>query len=162
MKQYSINRNNQVTQIGSGKRLTNDGCKMTAGFVQPFGLCSEGNTLYVTDAASGKIKMVTPVHGTVTMLENLGKIYTTFGVHLKGQQQVESDLHDSCAKTHDMMDFIESHVNSAKTIQNIPQQLNCNGPQGTISHKTQVSVGLLNRGLEKCQNLMVICPVQVL
>ncbi len=48
-----------------------------------------------------------------------------------------------------MKELLEQNVESAKNDQNLNQQ--CNGPQGTISNKTQSS---LHSGLERCRYQM--------
>ena len=49
------------------------------------GLCTEGDNIFLTDAQIGTDKLVTTVNGTIQFLENLGKFYGAFSVHLKKQ-----------------------------------------------------------------------------
>ena len=46
--------------IGSGEETPIDGCEKTASFVQPTGLCTEGDSLFVTDTGSGALKLISP------------------------------------------------------------------------------------------------------
>ncbi len=49
--------------------------------------------------------------------------------------------------------FVEQHVESVKNVQNLNNDQQCNGPQGTVSHKT-FSIKLLHSGLERCRHQM--------
>ena len=52
-------------------------------FVQVHGICSVSDTLFTTDAAAGKIKLMTGLSGTTDFLEHLGILYDTFGITCK-------------------------------------------------------------------------------
>ncbi len=58
--------------IGSGQPLSLDGCMRSASFIQPSGICTEGKSIYVTDAASGKV--ISTLRGTIRFLCNLKSI----------------------------------------------------------------------------------------
>ena len=143
---------NVLDEIGSGLRLSSDGCKLSACFVQPLGICTEGKTVYVTDAATGKVKMISPVLGTTNLLLNLAKLYLTFGVHRKGTDRSGENLNTGCDHMTEVDNFIQSHVSCARNVQHLPDTAHTNGPQGTISQKTQISMKLMLHGLRKCQN----------
>ena len=51
---------------GSGNTGKNDGTS-TAMFTQLRGICSEGNTLYVTDVAAGCVKIVMGLSGIIPL-----------------------------------------------------------------------------------------------
>ena len=53
-----------------------------------------------------------------------------------------------------VVDFIETHIASARQVQQLTEQQHCNGPQGSSSQKTQVSVEMLLYGLSKCREQM--------
>ena len=98
---------NVVNQIRSVQRQSNDSCKISASFVQTVGLCAEGKPLYVTDAASGKVQIISSV------LNVLGKLYSTFGVHRKGTNNQGAKLHIGCHKIAEVEHVIQAHVSSA-------------------------------------------------
>ena len=43
--------------------------------------------IYITDAANGKLKLLSPIASTLSMLASLNQIYLSFGVHLKGMEK---------------------------------------------------------------------------
>ena len=47
------------------------------------GICSVSDTLFATDAAAGKIKVLTGLSGTTDFLKHLGILYDTFGITCK-------------------------------------------------------------------------------
>ena len=57
-------------------------CK-SCSFVQVHGICSVSDTLFTTDAAAGKIKLMTGLSGTTDFLKHLGILYDTFGITCK-------------------------------------------------------------------------------
>ena len=61
-------------ETGSGEKLSLDECKTFAAFIQSPGVYTEGTTVYVTDAACDKIKMVSPLNGTFSLLQNRRKL----------------------------------------------------------------------------------------
>ena len=78
----------------------------------------------MTDAATGNVKLITELSGTTQFLKHLGLLYDSFGITCKGT--------------------IAQHIT--------PQQMETtttNGPQGTVSQKTQQSAQLLLRGVRK-------------
>ena len=54
---------------GTGTRGQTDGAK--AKFSQPTSCCTEASTVYVTDSATGTLKMITRPSGLLKYLENL-------------------------------------------------------------------------------------------
>ena len=49
---------------GSGQRGNEDGTAKSCTFVQPHGICTVGETIFVTDAATGNVKLITELSGT--------------------------------------------------------------------------------------------------
>ena len=60
-----------ITTDGSGNTGNNDGTSTTAMFAQLQGLCSEDNTLYVTEITAGCVKIVTGLFGMIKFPKNL-------------------------------------------------------------------------------------------
>ena len=53
---------------------------------QPIGICVEfDSVVYIYDAQSNSLKIITPFSETVRFLNSVGKLYDAFAVHKKGQ-----------------------------------------------------------------------------
>lgn len=50
--------------VGSARDETCDGCQESASFVQPTGLCLEGDLLYVTDIGAGALNLIDNTYQT--------------------------------------------------------------------------------------------------
>ena len=57
--------------IGSGEETQIDGCEKTASFVQPTGLCTEGDSLFVTDTGAGALKLISPIGSMANFLQQV-------------------------------------------------------------------------------------------
>lgn len=66
--------------VGSGRDEPRDGCQEIASFVQPTGLCSEGDSLYVTDTGRGALKLITPTKPMAQFMENVRSLYYSHGI----------------------------------------------------------------------------------
>ena len=122
---------------GKGQQGAADSNALFAEFSQPYGICCEGRTQYIT----GCVKVVTPLDGTTEFLKHLGDLYRNFGVHLKDQKSIDASLVD--AKT-----CLQNLMTSLKTsVSDVQQQLGTdkvtNGPEGTVSSKTSKSCKLM-------------------
>ena len=75
----------EVTVLaGSGQRGNEDGTAKSCTFVQPHGICTVGEAIFVTDAATGNVKLITELSGTTQFLKHLGLLYDSFGITCKG------------------------------------------------------------------------------
>ena len=70
---------------GTGTGGQTDGAKAT--FSQPTSCCTEANTVYVTDSATGTLKMITRPSGLLKYLENLNQFLSVFGVHRRNEHR---------------------------------------------------------------------------
>ena len=61
--------------MGNGKEGTS-GTGEICTFVQVHAICCLQNTLFVSDVAAGLVKIVSPLTGTVSFLQTLGKLQT--------------------------------------------------------------------------------------
>ena len=68
--------------------VLNDNCS----FVQAHGICCISNTIFVTDAAVGKVKLVVGMSGTLSFLYHLEPIYDSFGITRKGSTPAQMTL----------------------------------------------------------------------
>ena len=71
-------------QEGSGHRGNEDWTVKSYTFVQPHGICTVGETIFVTDAATGVVKLITEQSGTTKFLKRLGLLNDSFGLTCKG------------------------------------------------------------------------------
>ena len=83
VKLYNPSTKKVETLTGDGSEGAQYGIGKTCGFVQVHGICSVSDTLFTTDAAAGKIKVMTGLCGTKDFLEHLGILYDTFGITCK-------------------------------------------------------------------------------
>ena len=73
---------------GKGQQGASDGSALFAEFSQPYGICCEGRTQYVTDASTGCVKLVSPLDGTIEFLKHLGDLYRNLGYSIQQDQQI--------------------------------------------------------------------------
>ena len=69
---------------GSGQRGNEDGTAKSCTFVQLHRICTVGETIFVTDAATGNVKLITELSGTTQFLKHLGLLCDSFGITCKG------------------------------------------------------------------------------
>ena len=153
-----IESNGAVTVIaGTGEEGNKNGSGSSASFGQPMGLCIEGDNIFVTDGQIGAVKLVTTVTGTIQFLENLGKFYGAFSVHLKNKPAKRHTIEEAYRMVKDVSSYIKSTVSSVQEIRNSGGTTN--GPQGTVASKTVKSVHLVEKGLNKLRlNLAGVNP----
>ena len=112
-----------------------------------FFLRSSRLSLFVTYGQIGTVKLVTTIRGTIELLQNLGKFYQAFSVHLKHQPSEQHTLKGA----HEMVKGVSAYFKSA--VDEVKSTINSNrvtsGPEGTISTKTATSLELVEKGLEK-------------
>ena len=78
VKRLDVMTGNIFIVAGSGSTGPSDGKDSDISFTQLHGIWHEGQVTYVTDAASGSVRMITPLAGTVKFLRHL----TYFMIHL--------------------------------------------------------------------------------
>lgn len=111
------------------------------------GIYSISETLFVTDASAGLIKIMTGLSGTVNFLNHLGILYNSFGITCKigtSQPFTPGQVSSNVKKVHG---YIKSTVRKVKERNNLKEDSTTNGPHGTVSQKTQTSVKLLKNGV---------------
>lgn len=67
--------------VGSGVDSPEDGCEKTASFVKPTGICTEGNTMFLTDTGAAAVKIMTPAEPLADFLNHNSMLYTSRGIH---------------------------------------------------------------------------------
>lgn len=66
--------------VGSRIDSSKDGCEKTASFVQPTGVCAEGETIFLTDTGAAAVKIVSPAEGLADFLKQNSMLYTSRGI----------------------------------------------------------------------------------
>ncbi|CAB3982119.1 Hypothetical predicted protein [Paramuricea clavata] len=75
-----------VVIAGTGKEGNLNGKADKASFAQPMGVCVElDKKIFITDAQTGSIKLITSITSIVQFLSHLGLLYKAFSVHMKHQ-----------------------------------------------------------------------------
>ena len=131
--------------VGSGRDERHNGCQESASFVQPTGLCSEGDSLYVTDTGTGALKLITPTKPIAKFLENVRVLDSSDGIHSP------MPLVESCISSIEKAkaDF-EKAVEDAKC--NSAGRKIVEGLHGVPSSKTIGSVRMTLEALKKIKN----------
>ena len=138
--------------MGTGKEGTNGETGETCTFAQVHRICCLKNTIFVSDVAAGMVKIVSPLTGTVSFLQTLGKLYDSFII---GAQTVDGEslsLEDAVNNVSSVNEYIKSTVATVKQHYNMKEAAATNGPDGTVSKRRQVSLELLEQGMTRLQN----------
>ena len=134
------------TLLGSGQEGTSDEPDETCLLTQVHGICSLEKTLFASDVAAGTIKLVSGLSGTVSFLQALGSLYDSFGIPAQSTEKTDMSLQD--AKVSYVNDNITKTVSEVKQRYRMKETTaTINGPEGTVSKKTQVSLNLLEQGM---------------
>ena len=103
--------------------------KAAASFKCMHGICRVADTLSTTDAAAGKIKLMTGLSGTIAFKNTLAFFSDTFGVTCKAStfqlitpEQVTQDLNT-------VDEYIKATVMNVKETNNLKEDSTTNGPQ---------------------------------
>ena len=155
VKEYNPEKNAVTVII---EEENSDGSEKSASFVQVHGICTYEKSLFVTDVAVGTIKLVTGLSKTVTFLKNLVCLYDTFGIHEKGTPAQKVTLKEAKENVDKVYSEVKRTVASVKERFNLSRETN--GPEGTVSKKTQDSLTLLRKGMNRLiENINSINPL---
>ena len=136
---------------GCGSAGSSDGKASESSFTQLQAIWG-GEVLFVTDAATGSVHMITPLAGTVAFLRNLGLLFDSFGVHLKGQKPPAVSIRDAVSTLSIIVQFVED---CTMQVQKITRKKSpTNGPEGIISRRTQISTVMILHGLTRLGSLL--------
>ena len=113
-KMYDPAKDSVKVLLGFGQEERVDGTKDTCSFTQVQGSCSLGKVLFVSDVATGAMKLVTSLAGTVSFLKSPGCLYDSFGIHCRGEASEGCTLEK--AKTNDaaIIKCVKSIVDKVK------------------------------------------------
>ena len=153
-KLYQINKDGESQRFaGSEVDGCQDGPAAECQFKQPIGICVEfDNVVYVCDAQSNSLKVLTPVSETARFLSALGKLYDAFSVHKKGQSIPPRSLPVAIDKVRQCKEVFSEYERSVRSIDGF-SQITLNGPQGVISATTMKSIDMIFWALERLKSL---------
>ena len=116
--------------VGSGIDSPEDGCEKTASFVQPTGICAEGETIFLTDTGAAAVKIISPTEPLAEFLNHNSMLYTSHGIH--------SDRHPSLPEAISLMEKAVSYFEKAITAARakLDGRTTVEGPHGVPSSKT--------------------------
>ena len=141
--------------IGSGQEKNSDGSEKSASFVQVHAICTYEKSPFVTDVAAGTIRLVTSLSKTVVFLKNLG--YDTFGIQEKDTPAKKVSRREAKENVDKVCSEVQRTVASVKERLNLSRETN--GPEGTVSKKTQDSLTLLRKGMNRLiENISSLNP----
>ena len=152
VKFFSPSEKNVKTLMGSVQEGASDGMDETCSFTQVHGICSMEKTLFISNVATACIKLASGVSGTVSFLKVLGSLYNSFGNGAQSIQKAKLTLQDAVHKVSYVNDNITKTVSEIKQRHSIKETTATNGPEGTVSNKTQVSLKLLEEGMRRLHN----------
>lgn len=138
-----------VIGISTRQPKSVDGSQYCAAFAQPLGVCAEGKSVFLCDAAAGRLKLVTPITGMISYLEALYDVYKAFGIHIKS----EPTLPKAVNILGGVVEFLrkgEDHIRSSTGLTRTQLQ----GPDGAVASKTVDSTELLMNSLSSLQALL--------
>ena len=90
--------------------------------------------------------------GTLSFLYHLGLIYDSFGITCKGSTPAQMTPELVVSNVRKVHQYFQSTVRKVKESNQLKEDASTNGPQGTVSKKTQISIELLLKGMT---NLMI-------
>ena len=90
--------------------------------------------------------------GTLSFLYHLGLIYDSFGITCKGSTPAQMTPELVVSNVRKVHQYVQSTVRKVKESNQLKEDASTNGPQGTVSKKTQTSIELLLKGMT---NLMI-------
>ena len=139
--------------IGSGKKEASYGTDETCFLItQVHGICSMEKTLFVSDVATGCIKIASGLSGTVSFLQVLGSLFHSFGIRAQSIEKAHMSLQDAVDKVPYVNNNTTKNVSEVKQRHSIKETTATNGSEGTVSSNTQVSLKLLEEGMHRLHN----------
>ena len=105
-----------------------------------------------SDTAVGTIKLVSELTGTVSFLHNLRCLYVSFGIGAITINAVQLSPRDAVTNVSSVNEYIKNTVAEVTQHFNMKETTATNGPDGTVSRKTQVSLVLLEKGMRLLQD----------
>ena len=129
--------------------LSKDGCETTSKLVQPTGITTEGETVYICDTGIGAVKLVVPIAAYITFLRMINQLMRIFGLHYK----FPPCLSDAIRMLREVVTYFRRAVMQAAEKQNRPPE-GMQGPQGVPSYTAVSSIEDLLTSMENLSNII--------
>ena len=149
-------------QIFAGTKVegSQDGPVLECQFKQPTGICVEfDSVVYVCDALSNSLKIITTLSETARFLKSVGKLYDAFSVRKKGQSPSPRTLPEATEKVKECKQILAEYENSVRSIEGC-SEMTLNGPQSMVSAATVRSVDMLHWGLDRMKSLFSALSIE--
>ena len=105
------------------------------------------------------MKLITELSGTTQFLKHLGLLYGSFGITCKGTIPQHFTPQQMVQKVNEINIYLKATVSKVKEDNNLKETATTNGPEGIVSQKTQQSVQLLLRGVNRLlENINTVNP----
>ena len=119
------------------------------------GICVElDKNMFITDAQTGSVKLITSINGIVKYLSHLGLLYKAFSVHIKHQAVPKRSLPEAIELLEELDSYLETITAKALSHSNDCSTGKPSGSQGTISYQTKLSVNMILNGLKDLEALV--------
>ena len=130
-----------VVIAGTGKEGNSNGKGDQASFAQPMGICVElDKNMFITDAQTGSVKLITSINGIVKYLSHLGLLYKAFSVHIKHQAVPKRSLPEAIELLEELDSYLETITAKALSHSNDCSTGKPSGSQGTITRQSFRSI----------------------
>ena len=110
------------------------------------------SVVYVCDAQTNSIKLLSKINHCAKFLRAIGAIYEAFSVHNKGGSYEKKTTEEAIGLVRHCKTVLEEHAYQIRAESNITGALN--GPQGHVSAKTVNSVKLMEWGLGRLTDIL--------
>ena len=149
IKEFDTTTGNLTTISGSGTPASKDGCKSSASFAQPTGVCCENGTssLYVVDCSTGRLRILTSTQALAKYLDNLWHFMSAYGLTSKEDATDFQEIQNRVQEYYAFHEECSLEVQKIKGFTNATQ-----GPDGTLSSNSLNSVKMILEGLEKLKD----------
>ena len=119
------------------------------------GICVElDKNIFITDAQTGSVKLITSIKGIIKYLGHLGLLYKTFSVHMKHQTVPKRSLPQAIELLEELDSYLGTTTEKALSNSNDGSTGKPNGSRGTISNQTKLSVNMILNGLKDLEALV--------
>lgn len=147
---------------GSGRKAIINGVAGDSAFAQPTGICCEGSTVYVADAAGRSIRLIVTQPAALTSyLKHLHKLPTMFGAHLEGKQAQQHSLAEATAYLGELLDDLRSWNSFINISRGKSKDARVQGPDGGVPSQIVRSVDMLLGTLNQAIQLLTAIHVDL-
>lgn len=121
-----------------------NGASLNSSFKSLLGICTEGNTIFITDPYTGQLKMISDVSVCSEFLEKLALLHRSFGVLSRNGAHLPS-LDEARRMISDLINYLNDNEKAIQNLTGLRKKLQ--GPEGHVSHQTVESCVLLHEEL---------------